>query len=67
MMEEDDPEYDLVNMLAPLASIGDVDDLAGMYHYLASDESKYLTGQALIVDGGLSAGLSVQARDKLLS
>jgi NAD(P)-dependent dehydrogenase (short-subunit alcohol dehydrogenase family) len=67
MMPDDDPEYDLVKSLAPLNTIGEVEDLAGIYHYLAADESKYLTGQALIVDGGLSAGLSTQARDKLLS
>ena len=66
MMPDDDPEYDLTALLAPLAEIGDVEDLAAIYHFLAADESRYLSGQALIVDGGLNAGLSKQAEEKLL-
>jgi NAD(P)-dependent dehydrogenase (short-subunit alcohol dehydrogenase family) len=31
------------------------DDLVGMMVYLASDASRYCTGQRFVVDGGLSA------------
>jgi meso-butanediol dehydrogenase / (S,S)-butanediol dehydrogenase / diacetyl reductase len=35
--------------------LGAADDLAGAYAYLASDDSRWTTGSALVVDGGYSA------------
>jgi len=37
----------------PLKKIGEPDDIAYAVLYLASDESKYVTGQELTVDGGI--------------
>lgn len=37
----------------PLSRLGDVSDLVGAAVYLASDESSYMTGATLTVDGGL--------------
>ena len=39
----------------PLGRIGEPDDVAHLVVYLASDESKFVTGAELTVDGGLSA------------
>ncbi|NWH08731.1 MAG: glucose 1-dehydrogenase [Alphaproteobacteria bacterium] len=39
----------------PLGQIGDPDDIAYAVLYLASDESKFVTGAELKVDGGISA------------
>jgi NAD(P)-dependent dehydrogenase (short-subunit alcohol dehydrogenase family) len=39
----------------PLGKIGEPDDVAYAVVYLASDESKLMTGSELIIDGGLSA------------
>jgi len=40
----------------PLKAIGEPDDIAYAVVYLASDESKYVTGQGLTVDGGVMMG-----------
>jgi 3(or 17)beta-hydroxysteroid dehydrogenase len=45
----------LVEKAAPLGRLGEVDDVAYMVTYLASDESKFVTGAELVVDGGLTA------------
>lgn len=39
----------------PMGRMADSDDLVGMVIYLASDASRYCTGQQFIVDGGLTA------------
>jgi len=39
----------------PMNKIGDTDDVAYAILYLASDESKFMTGAELVLDGGLSA------------
>lgn len=41
--------------LHPLGHIGDPDDIAYAVLYLASDESKFVTGTELVVDGGYTA------------
>jgi NAD(P)-dependent dehydrogenase (short-subunit alcohol dehydrogenase family) len=40
----------------PVGALGHLDDLAGAYVYLASDLSRYVVGQALVVDGGWQVG-----------
>lgn len=39
----------------PLGVIGEPDDVAHMIVYLASDESKFVTGSEFVVDGGVTA------------
>ncbi len=41
--------------LHPLGHIGDVDDIAYGVLYLASNESKFVTGSELVIDGGYTA------------
>jgi NAD(P)-dependent dehydrogenase (short-subunit alcohol dehydrogenase family) len=45
-------------VMAPLGRKGQPDDLIGTYLFLASDASRYLTGQAITVDGGTTLGMS---------
>ncbi len=44
-----------VEHAAPLGRLGEVDDVANLVLYLASDESRFVTGAELVVDGGLTA------------
>ena len=37
----------------PLARAGNVSDIAGLALFLASEKANYITGQTLVVDGGL--------------
>jgi L-rhamnose 1-dehydrogenase len=41
----------------PLGRLGEPDDLAGPIVFLASDLARYVTGAALLVDGGLFVNL----------
>lgn len=38
----------------PLASLGTVDDIAAAVAFMAGDEARYITGQTLTVDGGMT-------------
>ena len=42
--------------LQPIPRAGVPDDIANMALYLASDESSFVTGTAMVVDGGFTAG-----------
>ena len=41
----------LVN--TPLGKLGDPEDIAGAVRFLCSDEASFITGEVLLVDGGL--------------
>ena len=47
--------YAKLGRQVPLGKIGEPDDIAYAVLYLASDESKFVTGAELKVDGGISA------------
>jgi NAD(P)-dependent dehydrogenase (short-subunit alcohol dehydrogenase family) len=41
----------------PAGRLGTADEVARVVGFLASDESSYVTGQSLLVDGGLVRGV----------
>lgn len=51
-----DGALDPVWEATPLGRAGTADDVADVILFLASDQSRYVTGQDLIVDGGLGLG-----------
>ena len=46
--------FKIVSEHTPLGHIGKPDDIAYACLYLASDESKYITGINLTIDGGMT-------------
>jgi NAD(P)-dependent dehydrogenase (short-subunit alcohol dehydrogenase family) len=52
-----DPQHaSRLEALHPMGRLGEPDDIANAILFLASDESAWMTGQTLVVDGGFSAG-----------
>jgi NAD(P)-dependent dehydrogenase (short-subunit alcohol dehydrogenase family) len=49
----------VLSQIQPIKRAGQPDDIANMALFLASDESQWVTGTAMVVDGGLTAGVSV--------
>jgi len=47
---------DVLKKMIPMRRLGQPEDIARVAVFLASDESGYITGQVLTVDGGLSLG-----------
>ena len=60
MQPPDDMESRFARLASPMGRLGQTDDLVGIYHFLATDESSWMTGQAVYVDGGLSVGFAKQ-------
>lgn len=56
IMYQDKEWVDYLCDRIPLKRPGEPDDLAGPLVFLASESSRYVTGQILIVDGGISTG-----------
>ena len=54
--QAEDPDQMLKDFIArqPLGRVGQPDEIAALAAYLAADESAYLTGQAIMIDGGLT-------------
>ena len=51
----DDPErLKATEAATPLRRIGDPDDIAGAAVFLASDAGRFMTGQTMVVDGGVT-------------
>ncbi len=56
---------DLAKNLSSLGRIAEIEDLVGVYHFLISDQSRYITGQTIIVDGGRLAGFRTEVLGRL--
>jgi 3alpha(or 20beta)-hydroxysteroid dehydrogenase len=63
MIYNEGPSYEIEvkvsQMLQPIGRLGKPEEVAALFHFLASDESAFITGQAIAIDGGMSAGPSL--------
>lgn len=59
MMTEDDggDESRFLSTLTAFGRMGRLEEVTGIYNFLASDGASFITGQEICVDGGLTAGL----------
>ena len=60
LAEQPEPDTALARAAnrTPLGRIGTPRDIADGFVYLASDDARWITGTALVIDGGLTAGLT---------
>lgn len=56
----------LASTFAPLKTPTSVDDIIGIFHFLASRESKQISGQIFAVDGGWTGGISDKAMNAII-
>jgi NAD(P)-dependent dehydrogenase (short-subunit alcohol dehydrogenase family) len=47
----------------PLRRFGEVEDVASSVAFLASREASYITGHTLVLDGGQTLGVPLEARE----
>lgn len=66
-MNIDTPNETLAKFVNPDARMADPEEIAAAYHFLASDDARFINGAALVIDGGQTAGISLDLVDKLLS
>ncbi|AFU57346.1 3-oxoacyl-(acyl-carrier-protein) reductase [Candidatus Nitrososphaera gargensis Ga9.2] len=52
---QDEGAKKLLESTFPLRKIGEPEDIAGAVAYLCSDDSKWVTGTVMMIDGGISA------------
>jgi 3alpha(or 20beta)-hydroxysteroid dehydrogenase len=58
------PDFAAVtNAMTPLGRPGRPEEVAALFHFLASDDCPYITGQAISIDGGMTAGPSLRLGD----
>ncbi len=67
MMTKDDGGDDarFLSALTAFGRMGKQSEVVGIYNFLASDASSFITGQEIRVDGGLTAGLGLPIFDAI--
>ncbi len=48
-------EFDIIARHMPMGELGEPNDIAALTAFLAADESRYINGQIIAIDGGMSA------------
>jgi len=67
MLPQDHPEVGIVKTLCPLSRVGEPAEVAALAHFLASPQAAYISGQAISIDGGLTAGFGYGVLEKVMA
>lgn len=59
-------ELNIVKTITPLGRMCQAEEAAALFHFLAADDCRYITGEDIYIDGGLKAGPSIQMVEQLL-
>jgi 3alpha(or 20beta)-hydroxysteroid dehydrogenase len=60
-------EAGLVSVASPIGRIIHPDEVAALIHFLASDDCPVLTGLAIPIEGGMTAGMSIELTDAVVA
>lgn len=58
MLKEKEKDLPDISLRTPMARLGTIEEVANVFLFLASDESSYVTGSTIVVDGGHLANAS---------
>ncbi len=59
------PQLNMERNMVPMRRIAEPEEVAAMIHFLAATDCNFISGQAIAVDGGYSAGIGPRAYDIL--
>jgi 3alpha(or 20beta)-hydroxysteroid dehydrogenase len=62
-----DPERAIAHKIMPLGRLCEPEEVAALFHFLASDDAAFISGQAICIDGAMTAGLGFGILTTLLS
>jgi NAD(P)-dependent dehydrogenase (short-subunit alcohol dehydrogenase family) len=62
---EGQPQLRMERKAVPMGRIAEPEEIAAMIHFLASNDCGFINGQAIAVDGGFTAGMSINAYNTL--
>lgn len=66
MQPNDDAEALICLAQTALSRFGNISDLVGVYQFLASEHSSYVTGSEILVDGGWAGGVTEALIDQIM-
>jgi NAD(P)-dependent dehydrogenase (short-subunit alcohol dehydrogenase family) len=52
-------ELKIAAMMMPLGRLCKPEEVAALFHFLCGDDCPFITGQAICIDGGMTAGISM--------
>jgi len=52
-------ELKIARMMMPLGRLCKPEEVAALFHFLVADDCPFVTGQAICIDGGMTAGISM--------
>ena len=57
--DEGQAELKIATMMMPLGRLCKPEEVAALFHFLAADDCSFISGQAICIDGGMTAGISM--------